>query len=106
MITGVDKYFEDIEQHRKTLTVDEWGQPAYDYALYATIKGRLRQLSGNEQYQSGKDTHVSTHRLYTRSLDFEQTDKIIYNGDEYDVVRINDVMNFNQLMQVDLELVT
>ena len=106
MIVGVDKYFEAFTIQRQQLGEDSYGNPIEGWEDHKQGMGRLRMLSGSEQFQNGKDIGISTHRLYTRELDIELSDRIIYGGVAYNVLMVNNVMSFDELNQVDLELVS
>jgi SPP1 family predicted phage head-tail adaptor len=105
MIGGIDKFFGPVQIQRSTETVDEWGNPVEVWADHIIVEGKLRQLSGSELYQSRKETPVATHRLYCRLDDITVNDRIVFNDEIYDIIRVNDVMNFGELMQVDAEYV-
>lgn len=105
MISGIDRLFEDITQERSQTVENEYGDLVQGYAVLRTIKGRIRQLSADEVVASGKETGLSTHRLYTRELDVILKDRFQYKTKNYLVTAVNDVMNFGELLQVDLEVI-
>lgn len=105
MIAGIDKFFGPIQIQRATQTVDPWGNPIQTWANHLVVDGKLRQLSGSELYQSRKDTPVATHRLYCRLADIKVADRISHDGQILNIVRVNNVMDFDELMQVDAEYV-
>ena len=105
MISGIDKLFEDIVQERSQTIENEYGDLVQGYTTLRTTKGRIRQLSADEVVASGKETGLSTHRLYTRELDVILKDRFLYKSKNYLVKAVNDVMNFGELMQVDLEVI-
>jgi head-tail adaptor len=102
MLLGIDKFFYDIDIERPTQTSDEWSGGSDTFATYKTIKGLIRQLNGHEANTSQKDTAIATHRLYCRIEDILTTDRVLYNSIYYSITRVNNVMNFDELMQVDL----
>lgn len=102
---SIDKYFEDIDIERFGLVENEWGDLVEDYSLYKTIQGRIRQLSGDERLISNKDTSMTTHRLYTKELDILVTDRVKYKDKWYNIVTVNNVMNFDRIVQIDLRLI-
>ena len=105
MINGIDRLFEDIVQERSQTVENEYGDLVQGYSELRTIKGRIRQLSAYEVVASGKETGLSTHRLYTRELDVILQDRFLFRSRNYLVKAVNDVMNFRELMQVDLEVI-
>lgn len=104
MIGNIERYFEPITIERKTVTAGDWG-PVEAWADHITVPGRLRHLSGKEQHSAGKDTPISTHRLYCNPADILTSDRISYKGKKYDVHAVNNVMHFDRLLQVDCELI-
>lgn len=105
MIPGIDKFFGPIIVQRKTTVTDTWNNEKYTYAPILTIQGVVRETSGDEPHNAGKDTPISKHRLYSRKTALLPSDRIVYNGQTYEIKNINDVMNFGELLQVDLELI-
>lgn len=105
MIPGIDKYFVPIVVERKTQITDAWGNPKYTYAPVMTINGVVRELAGDEPHSAGKDTPVSKHRLYCRKTALAASDRITYQGKTYEIKDIKDVMNFGELLQVELEYI-
>ncbi len=104
MVGNIEAYYETVEIERKTVIDGTWG-PETTWATHIVVQGRMRQLNGNERFTSGKDTTFSTHRLYCDPADILPTDRISYDGRKYDIHAVNDVMNFDRLMQVDCELI-
>ena len=105
MISGIDRLFEDIVQERSQTIENEYGDLVQGYSELRTVRGRIRQLSADEVVASGKETGLSTHRLYTRELDVILQDRFLFRSRNYLVKAVNDVMNFRELMQVDLEVI-
>lgn len=105
MIAGIDKYFYPITVQRSYKTTDSWGNTIQSWATHLTVNGLLRQLSGNETVMSQKDTASSSHRMYCRKVDITTNDRVVQGGVYYDVIRVNNVMNFDQLLQVDLDVI-
>ena len=105
MINGIDKYFQDITVERSSKGVDSWGNPIQVWSTHDVVKGVIRQLSGSEANVSNKDTPISTHRMYCRKTDIKTIDRLLFNGVYYDVENVNNVMNFDELLQVELNVV-
>lgn len=102
----IERYFEPIEVHIRQEAFDDWGSPiGSSYEHHETIQGRLRQLNGQERFVSQTDVNTSTHRLYCRPTMISYTDHIVYKGTEYKITAINNVMEFDRLMQIDLEII-
>lgn len=99
MIAGIDKYFEPIVVQKSTVGGGEWGDVDV-WADNRTIQGRVRRLTGRE-IDANKPIYSSSHRLYTRSSVLV-TERIKFDGGFYDVVGVNNVMNFDELYQIDL----
>lgn len=104
MIFGIDKYFVSIQIQRSTQSTDSWGNPIQTWANHIVVQGLFRQTNGSEPYTNSKDTPTSTHRLYCRLADIKVTDGVLYKNVLYKIVRVNNVMEFDELMQVDCEV--
>lgn len=106
MIHGIDKYFSTVGLERLTPTTDAWGNKIDSWVAVPNIKGLIRQLnkSGEEQYTSDKKNINTTHRMYCRKNDVRINDRVVFMARKYDVVAVNDVMNFEELYQVELVL--
>lgn len=103
MISNIDKFFVPIVIQRSTMTTDSWGNPIQTWSNYSTILGLLRQINGSKLDSSRKDTTTTTHRLYCRLNDIKPTDRVLYNNQTYSITRVNNVMGFDELLQVDCE---
>jgi len=106
MIGNLEEYFEPIDIHVQVEGYDDWGSPTgTSYQYNETIQGRIRQLSGDERYAGQSTTHVSTHRMYCKPTILSYSDRIVYRGESFDIININNVLNFDRLIQVDMELI-
>ncbi len=97
----IERYFDEITLEKPTTTTDEWGQPTQTWTPQV-ILGRLRQLSGREMVMGSKDQIIVSHRLYCVTDEVAEIDRIVHKGRTYHVVRVNDVMDFGRLYQVDV----
>lgn len=103
---NIERLFEPIDIYIKQQAFDDWGSPiSGDYAYHETIQGRIRQLGGSEQFTSQANEHTSTHRLYCRPTVISYSDQIHYKNTFYSITAINNVMEFDKLMQIDLEII-
>lgn len=102
MILGIDKYFVPIIVQRPTTTTDEWGNIVQTWSTHLTADGLIRQLSGNDVVSSFKDTPIASHRMYCRLADIQVKDRIVYKNQTLDIIRVNNLMNFDELLQVDM----
>lgn len=106
MIQGVDKYLtQDVSIYTMAEGVDTYGGITLTPTIKATVKGRMRKLSGNERYISEKNSEEVNYRLYLRPTEIEVTDEIKYNNEYYLIESINDVMEFAEFYHVDLRKV-
>lgn len=103
MIPGIDKYFRPgFIIQRQSSGTDAWDSPKAEWADLATIRATIRMMNGDEVYTSRKTQEKSDHRMYCRKTDIQRTDRVSYMGVLYEVVAVNDVMNFEELLQVEL----
>lgn len=106
MIQGIDKYFEPFSIERMSISYDDFGSPTEAYTALKTASGRIRMLNASERFVNDKETQIGTHKLYTREADIKASDRVVYRGNKYHVLYVNNVMNFNELYQVEMELVS
>lgn len=97
------RFFKTATLKRITSVDDGWG-PVESISTVGPIAGRMRMLSGKEQYSIGADETITTHRFYTED-DIENGDVIEYNGIDHRVLYVNNVMTFDKLIQVDCEVI-
>lgn len=107
MINTVKKYLtETIKIYTVAETEDAYGGIYLARTLKATINGRVRQLNQTERYISDKNSEEVNARLYIKpTTAIAITDEIEHKSRVYRIERVNDVMNFDELLQVDLRLV-
>ena len=106
----IEKYFESGMKILKPVdTINTYGEKVRAYVLDKTITGRIRPLKGNEVFMSGARQEISTHRLYCAYEHyFDVTEDKQIEDDEgttYDITAIINPMNFDEWLQVDLEVV-
>jgi head-tail adaptor len=106
MIENITRYYTSgITVKRYTSTQNDYGEAVFTYSSSANteILGKIRPLKGDERYASDKITLFATHRLYCDPITITEKDIVVSGTSTYSVVFVNNVMNFNRLMQVDLE---
>lgn len=92
-----------IQVQRSTPSTDSWGNPTKTWTTIATIDGRVRQLRSDEVVKAGKESVMTTHRLYTLISDIKSGDRIVYRGQTYQVEGDpNDVMFLGKIFQTEL----
>lgn len=100
-------YFEELFQpftvKRPQMVKNNHNDWVEDFKDHLNGSGYIRLLSGSEQLTSRKHTFISTHRLYTSTIDIEKGDMIIQNGITFAVTYSNPLID--NIMQVDLELI-
>ena len=105
MIENIVRFFEPVAIQRWAAATDAWGGTIKNWQAHLTIEGRVRPLAGEERFTGDKKTLFATHRLYCFPADITEKDRVVYGGKNYDIKFVADVMNFDRLMQIDLELV-
>lgn len=105
MIKNIEKYFYPITIQRRTGGTGSLGGPVDVFATHLTVDGVLRQLpsGAGEQHSSNKASEQSTHRMYCRIADIKVADRVYAGGNSYNIIAVNDVMGFGELLQVDCE---
>lgn len=100
---NLDMYLKDgCEIYRQSTNTSEIGETVKVFTLISTVKGLMRQLQGDEVIASQKETERVTNRFYCYPTDIKVGDQIRYlDGEHYDVMRVNDVMDRGDFLQVD-----
>lgn len=100
------RFVPGFELWRYTETSDELGNPVKNWAKVADLTGIMDAVTGTEQQVANAPQVVATHMFFTRSgTDIEKRDRIRYKGKEYNVVFVDDPMNYGRFLQVSLELI-
>lgn len=94
-----------IVVERVTQTPNGMGGWSESWQPHLTINGRIRPLSGDERLSADKVTVYATHKLYTFLYDITEKDRVVFEGQVYDVKAVINPMTLNRFLQVDLELV-
>ncbi len=98
-----------LEFRRPTRAANDYGELVKSYPVTAdfSVSGVLRQLSGNEIYAASMHGYEADYRVYVDApADIIEGDRMTYDGVNYDVVRVNDVMQTGEMLQIDLKRVT
>lgn len=100
----IESYFTGgIVVKKRTESRGPGGEVIVTYGQPSEIQGRIRFLSGSDRIMGDKETYISDHRLYCgASVDISNGDRVEFSGEEFDVVAVNDVMNFGEFLQVEL----
>ena len=105
LITGY--YNENVTVWRNYPTVNDFGDYADSWQEYLEdVPARIRPLNGSERLLADKDTLYASHRMYCGIEDILERDEIEdESGNRYRVVFVSNVMNWNNHLQIDMELV-
>lgn len=84
-----------IQLQAATLTANAYGQKVASWATYATVWAQLKYTSGSEKVE---DDQVSstikaqfTIRYSTDTAPAKASDRVVYNGDNYEVLYVQEV---------------
>jgi SPP1 family predicted phage head-tail adaptor len=95
-----------FELWRYTETSDELGNPVKNWSKVADLAGIMDAVTGTEQQVANAPQVVAAHMFFTRAnAGIEERDRIRYKGKEYNVVFVDDPMNYGRFLQVSLELI-
>ena len=99
------KYQLTIQEY--TSTKNEIRENVESWTDKGTIKGKMWQLNGNESYISNKDSRVVNYRTNFDKPSFNITaeDRLVYDGNNYDIEVVNDLDQRGIKLQLDLKLV-
>lgn len=87
-----------------TETENALGEVIQDWTEKGTLEGVIWQLSGEEQYESDKDTRIIKYRMAC-DIKFEITenDRIEFQGKQLDIEVVNDVNHLGNRYEIDLK---
>ena len=96
-----------ITFERAVLKVDEDNIPVKEYEKIYTCRAKIYNISGKEVIlNQGESLELSKRFIirYTRSVKITNTDRIIYNGETYEIKYIHDVKENRTLLEIVGEL--
>jgi SPP1 family predicted phage head-tail adaptor len=106
MLENISKYFvPGFDIYETKYVGNGRGGKIEDWDFSQQISGRLRPMSGEEEFSGGKITSHKKYRFYCELVSIKTKDRIKYDGKFYEVKFISNVMNFNEFLQIDLELI-
>ena len=92
-----------FEVNRKSTLQDEYGEEVISWALQTTVDGYLRQLSGDKRFVAATHGYDADYQLFVLSLeDALVGDVVVYDGKNYEVRNVDNVMEAGNLMRLDL----
>lgn len=85
---------------------DELGNPVRVWSKVADLVGVMDAVSGTEQQVAHAPQTTATHIFFTYSnVSMKTSDRIRYKGKDYNILFIDDPMNYGRFLQVSLELI-
>jgi SPP1 family predicted phage head-tail adaptor len=95
----------EIQLARASATVDGFGQPVNTWPVYYTTWASIRQLSGQELYQSDEFTSAAQVRIVMRwpggaGITVQTGDRIFFQTHTYVVQIANDVEMRNIVLEL------
>ena len=104
MIT--DLYNVTVDVLRMTNTSDDMGGwTEVEVILHNDLKCRINWVRGSEKVMFDRDTWFRDAKMYCGVVDILTKDRVLYNGNTYEVVNVSNVDNMDRYMVVDLRLV-
>ncbi len=106
MLANIARWFtETWEVYRLTTEDDSWGNPVEEWNLSHEVMGRFRPLSGERKLSADKQTEFADAKFYCAiDADIETGDRLVGNGQTYDVKIPQDPMSMGRFLQVELKL--
>ncbi|MGE5353908.1 MAG: hypothetical protein ACM3P0_17610 [Acidobacteriota bacterium] len=101
MIT--DFFDTEIQVLRKS-QVESGGVVKNAFTPVTTTQGKNTTLGSREAEENSRRGFVSTHRTYMEVVDVKNGDKLLINGEEFEVKDVRNPMGLNKFLQVDSEL--
>ena len=104
MTAGISKYYTQTVVFETAATSSADAGYTQVWSTAATVKGRLRPLSGRERMSADKQTLYADHRLYCAPVAITEKDRVACEGKTFDIVFVKNVMSMNRHLEIDLLL--
>jgi SPP1 family predicted phage head-tail adaptor len=106
MLANIERWFtETWEVYRLSTIDDAWGNPVEEWVLSHEVEGRFRPLSGERRLSADKQTEFADAKFYCAiDADIETGDRLVGNGQIYDVKIPLNLMSMDRFLQVELKL--
>ena len=104
-LENLRKFFVDDIDIIENIKVSDKIGGAYDLPeVVNQLNGRIRPLKGEERQVAGKPTLLASHVLYCEYTDWiRQKHLIEWQGKKYKILFIQNLMEFDKMMQIYLE---
>ncbi len=93
---------------RDTKVNSSEGQSVTPVTIVTNLPGHIKWLSGRERILFNKQTHLLDGILHCRvpaGVTIVNTDRVLYNGDYYNIVDVRDFRNLGVLLEIALRKV-
>lgn len=81
-----------IRIEQQTTSQDGFGEPIVTWAILAVVAAEVRPLRGQERFQAQQFAAEATTRFRIRHrTDLDETMRILYDGEEYDIAAISEL---------------
>ena len=95
-----------VIQRASAGAVDEYNQPTQTWANLLEVRGLVQPKSVREVAQLNQAGAVtSTHTIFLRPTDLQEADRIVANGNTYQVTGVRDPAGLGHHYEVDATLV-
>ena len=86
--------------------LDDYRMPAQTWATLTTTPGWVQPKSATDMAMMSQGGPVSsTHTIYLPVIDLRESDRIMYDGKQYEVVGVRDAAGIGHHLEVDATLV-
>lgn len=95
-----------VDVVRMTRVNSSEGMSETSVTVVNLMAGHIQWLSGKEKLLFNKETHILDAVLHCRKpvgATILQSDKIVYNGETYEIVDIKNVNNLDVLLQIAIK---
>ncbi|KKN57516.1 hypothetical protein LCGC14_0561330 [marine sediment metagenome] len=103
---GVAVYNLTVDVVRAAKTVTSRGQTEVLTTVVTAMQGDIVWLKGKEALKFNKETHMLDGVLHCRvpaGVTIVESDRIVYNGDTYQIVDVEDVRNLGVLLKITIK---
>jgi len=106
MLQNITRWFtETWEVYRLSVVDDSWGNPIETWSLSHEVMGRFRPLTGERRLSADRQTEFADAKFYcANDADIITGDRLVGNGQTYDVKIPLNLMSMDEFLQVELKL--
>lgn len=104
----INTFKHPIEIQRYISSIDGDGIPIEEYTTILRTRSKIKNMSGYEKIIANADTGIDKKRFYIRykkDLNLTTKDRIVYDGDSYNITYVSDIEELHKYYEIVAEIV-